>query len=117
MAAVRDEVPGLRQPGPAAMVGHHFLGVGQGYVVLEFDIRQTGCLRLDGQGCSLIADPHAHFAILFEGDQTVPDLLQTGDLAAPTIVANQEFSFDLDGHALLAVRGSTPAGILQCRHV
>src|SRR5262249_45136872 len=110
MVAVRDEVPGLCQPGPEAMVGHHFLGVGQGYVILEFDIRQTCRLRLDGQGCSLIADPHAHFAILFEGDQSVPDLLLTCDLAAPTVVANQEFSFDLDGHARLAVRGSTPPG-------
>src|SRR5215831_3974340 len=96
------------------MAGHHFLGIGQGYFIFELDIRQTRRFRLHGQGCSLIADPHAHLATVFECDQAVPDLLLTGDLAAPSVVTNQELSFDLDGHTLPRCRRIQPAMIPQC---
>src|SRR5262249_46289299 len=106
MAAMWHEVPGLSQPGLKTMMGHHFLGIGQGYFILEFGIRQACHLRLHGQDRALIANPHAHFSAAGDCDKSVRDLLSADDLAAPTVIATQDLSFDPASHAPPAVRDS-----------
>jgi hypothetical protein len=74
MITVWDVVSGLCQIGPKAMAGHHLLGIGQGYFIFKFCIRQTGCLGLHGQGRSFTANPHAHLASVGDRNQPIADL-------------------------------------------
>src|SRR5262245_39773713 len=80
------------------MMGKQLLCIGERNLILEFGIHQTIHLRLDGQGGSLIANPHAHLAFRYKRNEPVGDLLFARVEASPAFIAQQELSFSLDGH-------------------